>query len=31
MQLALPDDEILIRHTGVLYDGLYTHLRREVL
>jgi len=31
MQLALPDDEILIRHTGVLYDGLYTYLRREVL
>jgi len=29
MQLALPDDEALTRHTDVLYDGLYTYLRRE--
>jgi len=31
MQLALPDDEVLTRHTDVLYDGLYAHLSREVL
>ena len=31
MQLALPDDETLIHHTDVLYDGLYAYLRREVL
>jgi hypothetical protein len=31
MQLALPDDEILIHHTDALYDGLYAYLRREVL
>lgn len=29
MQLALPDDEALTHHTDVLYDGLYTYLRRE--
>lgn len=31
MQLSLPDDETLTRHTDVLYDGLYAHLRRETL
>ncbi len=31
MQLALPDDEVLIRHTDALYDGLYAYLRRETL
>jgi len=31
MQLALPDDETLIRHTDVIFDGLYTYLSREVL
>ena len=31
MQLALPDDETLIRHTDTLYDGLYAYLSREVL
>ncbi len=31
MQLALPDDEALIRHTDALYDGLYAYLSREVL
>jgi hypothetical protein len=31
MQLALPDDEALTRHTDVLYDGLYAYLRRETL
>lgn len=31
MQLALPDDETLTRHTDALFDGLYTYLRREVL
>ncbi len=30
MQIALPDDETLTRHTDVLYDGLYAYLRREV-
>ena len=29
MQLALPDDETLTRHTDVLFDGLYTYLGRE--
>ena len=31
MQLALPDDDTLTRHTDVLYDGLYAYLRRETL
>jgi hypothetical protein len=31
MQLALPDDETLTRHTDGLYDGLYAYLRRERL
>lgn len=31
MQLALPDDEALTRHTDALYDGLYAYLGREVL
>ena len=31
MQLALPGDEVLTRHTDVLYDGLYAYLRRETL
>ena len=31
MQLALPDDETLTRHTSVIFDGLYTYLSREVL
>ena len=31
MQLALPDDETLIRHTDKLYDGLYAYLSREAL
>src|SRR5215211_908103 len=31
MQLALPDDESLTRHTDALYEGLYTYLGREVL
>jgi hypothetical protein len=31
MQLALPDDETLTRHTDALYDGLYAYLGREVL
>jgi hypothetical protein len=31
MQLALPDDETLMRYTDRLYDGLYAYFRREVL
>ena len=31
MQLSLPDDEALLRHTDALYDGLYAYLGREVL
>ncbi len=31
MQLALPDDEVLTRHTDALYDGLYAYLSRQVL
>ena len=31
MQLDLPDDDCLTRHTDVLYDGLYAYLRRETL
>ncbi len=31
MQLALPDDRELTRHTDRLYDGLYAYLHREVL
>ena len=31
MQLDLPDDDTLTRHTDVLYDGLYAYLRRETL
>jgi len=31
MQLALSDDHVLTTYTGVLYEGLYTYLSREVL
>ena len=31
MQLALPDDEVLTRHTDAIFDGLYAYLRRETL
>jgi hypothetical protein len=31
MQLDLPDDDTLTRHTDALYDGLYAYLRRETL
>lgn len=31
MQLSLPDDEALTRHTDALYDGLYAYLGREML
>ena len=31
MQLALPDDEALSRHTDTIFDGLYAYLRRETL
>ncbi len=31
MQLSLPNDETLIHHTDVLYDGLYAYLIREAL
>jgi hypothetical protein len=31
MQLDLPDDDTLTRHTDVLYDGFYAYLRRETL
>jgi hypothetical protein len=31
MQLSLPDDQTLTRHTDSLYDGLYAYLIREVL
>jgi len=31
MQLALPDDEALIRYTDAIFDGLYAYLRRETL
>jgi hypothetical protein len=31
MQLVLPDDEALTRHTDALYEGLHAYLRREVL
>lgn len=31
MQLALPDDETLTRHTDALFDGLYAYVRRDVL
>ncbi len=31
MQLAVSDDETLTRHTDVIFDGLYTYLRRETL
>jgi hypothetical protein len=31
MQLALPNDQTLIDHTDVLYDGLYAYLSRDVL
>ncbi|CAA9457113.1 MAG: hypothetical protein AVDCRST_MAG28-2623 [uncultured Rubrobacteraceae bacterium] len=31
MQLTLPDDMALTYHTDALYNGLYTHLSREVL
>ncbi|HEX2739269.1 MAG TPA: chromate resistance protein ChrB domain-containing protein [Rubrobacter sp.] len=31
MQLALPDDVALSRHTDAIFDGLYTYLRRETL
>lgn len=31
MQMQLPDDYTLTRHTDALYDGLYAYLSREVL
>ena len=31
MQLALPDDEALIQHSDVIFDGLHAYLGREVL
>jgi hypothetical protein len=31
MQLALSDDHVLTTYTGVLSEGLYTYLSREVL
>ena len=31
MQLTLPDDHALIRHTGPVFDALYAYLSREVL
>jgi len=31
MQIALPGDHVLTRHTDALYDGLYAYLSREVL
>ena len=31
MQLSLPDDDALIRHTDAIYDGLYTYLRRGTI
>ena len=31
MQLDLPDDEVLTRHTDAIFDGLHAFLRREVL
>lgn len=31
MQISLPDDGALTRHTDALYDGLYAYLRRETL
>jgi hypothetical protein len=31
MQLVLPDDHALTRHTDAIFDGLYAYLSREVL
>ncbi len=31
MELALPDDGTLTRHTDALYEGLYAYLSRQVL
>ncbi len=31
MQLALPDDEALIKHSDAVFDGLRAYLGREVL
>jgi hypothetical protein len=31
MQLVLPDDPTLTRHTDAIFDGLYAYLSREVL
>ena len=31
MQLSLPDDQALIGHTDVLYEGLYAYLGRVAL
>jgi hypothetical protein len=31
MQLALSDDQTLIHHANVIFDGLYTYLSREIL
>ncbi len=31
MQLVLPDDQALTRHTDAIFDGLYAYLSREVL
>ena len=31
MQLDLPNDEVLLRYTNALYNGLYTYLSRQTL
>jgi len=31
MRISLPNDDVLTRHTGVLFDGLYAFLGREIL
>ena len=31
MQLVLPYDQALTRHTDAIFDGLYSYLSREVL
>ena len=31
MQLSLPDDHVLMHHTGPLFDGLYAYLSREAV
>ena len=31
MQLSLPDDHVLMRHTDPVFDGLYAYLSREAV